>query len=95
MGGTSATKELRKARNPEQDGQLAQMPERSFQDYVWNVSFVRERSTAENHLWQWLIQTYDSGGVSLSFSWFRRNERDIRRIGRRLIAALDAMMAHR
>ena len=77
------------------DGLLAQMPEGSFQDYVWNVSFVGERDTADNHLWQWLIRTYDSGGVSLSFSWFRRTEHDIRLIGRRLIAALDGMMSER
>ena len=77
------------------DGLLAQMPERSFQDYVWKVSFVQERVTAKNHLWQWLIRTFDSGGVSLSFSWYRRTESDIRQIGRRLIAALDRMMAER
>jgi len=77
------------------DGLLAHMPERSFQDYVWNVTFVRDRGTAENHLWQWLIRTHDSGGVSLSFSWFRRNEREIREIGRKLIAALDGMMEER
>lgn len=74
------------------DGLLAQMPERSFQDYVWKVSFVQERDTAENHLWQWLIRTFDSGGVSLSFSWYNRSEADIRLIGRRLIVALDEMM---
>ena len=51
------------------DALLKQLPHRTFQDYVWNVSFVRERNTPENHLWQWLIRTYDSGGVSLSFSW--------------------------
>ena len=77
------------------DGLLAQMPERSFQDYVWNVSFVPERDTSDNHLWQWLIRTFNSGGVSLSFSWYRRNEPDIRQIGRRLMAALDRMMAER
>ena len=32
------------------DGLLAQLPERSLQDYVWNVSFVGERDTPENHL---------------------------------------------
>ena len=77
------------------EGLLAQMPEKSFQDYVWNVSFVRERETAENHLWQWLIRTFDSGGVSLSFSWYGRNETNIRQIGRRLITALDSMMEER
>jgi hypothetical protein len=77
------------------DGLLAQMPDRTFQDYVWNVTFVRDRDTPENHLWQWLIRTFDSGGVSLSFSWFRRTEGEIRCIGLRLIAALDSMMVDR
>lgn len=77
------------------DGLLAELPDSSLQDYVWDVSFVRERGTAENHLWQWLIRTYDSGGVSLSFSWFRRSEEDIRETGRRLIDALGSMMAGR
>ena len=77
------------------DGLLAELPDSSFQDYVWKVSFVQERNTAENHLWKWLIRTYDSGGVSLSFSWFRRTEEDVRMIGRRLIVALGAMMSKR
>ena len=77
------------------DGLLEQMPDRSFQDYVWDVTFVRDRDTADNHLWQWLIRTFDSGGVSLSFTWYRRTERDIRLIGRRLISALDRMMGER
>jgi len=77
------------------DGLLAQLPDGSFQNYVWNVSFVQERGTADNHLWQWLIRTFDSGGASLSFSWFRRSEWDIRLIGRRLIAALDVMISGR
>jgi Zinc carboxypeptidase len=77
------------------DGLLAELPDSSFQDYVWNVSFVRERGTADNHLWQWLIRSFDSGGVSLSFSWFRRTEEDIRMIGPRLIVALGEMMSKR
>jgi len=77
------------------DGLLCRLPDKTFNDYVWNVSFVRERGTAENHLWQWLIRTLDSGGVSLSFSWWRRNEEDMRVIGRRLINVLSEMMAER
>jgi hypothetical protein len=70
------------------DGLLSQMPSGSFQDYVWNVSFVRERGTAENHLWQWLIQTFDSGGVSLSISWYRRNEPELVEIAVEILKAL-------
>jgi len=77
------------------DGLLSRLPDKTFNDYVWNVSFVRERGTAENHLWQWLIRTLDSGGVSLSFSWWRRTEQDMKVIGRSLIKALDEMMSER
>lgn len=77
------------------DGLLAELPDSSFQDYIWDVSYVRDRTTADNHLWQWLIRSFDSGGVSLSFSWFRRSEEDIRMIGRRLIVALGNMMSKR
>jgi hypothetical protein len=34
------------------DGLLSEMPNKTFNDYVWNVSFVKERNTPENHLWQ-------------------------------------------
>ena len=74
------------------DGLLEQMPDRTFQDYVWNVSFVKDRKTPDNHLWQWLLRTFDSGGVSLSISWHRRTEQDVRAIGPRLISALDEMI---
>ncbi|OGF98616.1 MAG: hypothetical protein A2Z86_01115 [Candidatus Glassbacteria bacterium GWA2_58_10] len=77
------------------EGLLARMPERTFQDYVWNVSFVGEGNTAANHLWQWLIRTHDSGGVSLSFSWYRRTEEDLRLIGRRLLPAVCGMLRER
>ena len=77
------------------DGLLARMPHKTFQDYVWDVTFVRERNTPENHLWQWLIRTFDSGGVSLSFSWYRRNEQDLKMIGRSLINILSDMMTER
>jgi hypothetical protein len=70
------------------EGLLSRMPDRSFQDYVWNVSFVRERGTAENHLWQWLIREYNSGGVSLSISWYRRNESELREIAVELVKSL-------
>jgi hypothetical protein len=70
------------------DGLLSQLPDGSFQDYVWKVSFVRERGTAENHLWQWLIRTLDSGGVSLSISWYRRNERELEGIAVEILKAL-------
>jgi hypothetical protein len=70
------------------DRLLAAMPDSTFNDYIWNVSFVRERGTAENHLWQWLIRTFDSGGVSLSISWYRRSEQDLAVIARRMLAAL-------
>ncbi len=73
------------------DGLLSKMPDKTFNDYVWNVSFVRERKTPENHLWQWLIRTHDSGGVSLSISWFRRNVEDMRIIGVKLIEALGEL----
>jgi len=77
------------------EGLLARLPHKTFQDYVWNVTFVRERKTADNHLWQWLIRTWDSGGVSLSFSWFRRSEEDLKSIGRSLIHALSDLAAER
>lgn len=77
------------------DGLLARLPERSFQDYVWKVSFVDDRETPDNHLWKWLLHNTDSGGVSLSFSWYRRTETEVRAIGPRLITALDAMTADR
>ena len=70
------------------DGLLSIIPDKSFGDYVWNVSFVKERNTPENHLWQWLIRNYNSGGVSLSISWYRRNEKDMRKIGVELIKAI-------
>ena len=70
------------------EGLLSRIPDGSFQDYVWNVSFVRERGTAENHLWQWLIREFDSGGVSLSISWYRRNEAELREIAVELVKAL-------
>lgn len=71
------------------DGLLSQIPNGTFQDYVWNVSFVRERGTAENHLWQWLIRTFDSGGVSLSISWYRRNETELEKVAVELLKALS------
>ena len=71
------------------DGLLQRMPNGTFQDYVWNVSFVRERGTADNHLWQWLIRTMDGGGVSLSISWYRRNEADLREIALKILDALS------
>lgn len=71
------------------EGLLSQLPDGSFRDYVWNVSFVRERGTAENHLWQWLIRTFDSGGVSLSISWYRRDESDIRELAVKILKALS------
>ena len=77
------------------DGLLAEIPHKTFNDYVWNVSFVRERGTRSNHLWQWLIRTHNSGGVSLSMSWYRRNEEDIRKIGVALIQALGEVAAHK
>jgi hypothetical protein len=70
------------------EGLLAEIPDKTFNDYVWDVSFVRERNTPENHLWKWLIRKYDTGGVSLSISWYRRNEEDMREIGVKLIKAL-------
>lgn len=74
------------------DGLLSKIPNKTFQDYVWDVSFVKERDTAENHLWQWLIRTYDSGGVSLSISWHRRSEQEIREIGVHLINAISEVV---
>ena len=71
------------------EGLLSQIPDGSFQDYIWKVSFVRERGTAENHLWQWLIRTFDSGGVSLSISWYRRNEPELEEIAVEIIKALS------
>jgi len=71
------------------EGLLSQIPNGTFQDYVWDVSFVRERGTAENHLWQWLIRTFDSGGVSLSISWYRRNEAELEEIAVEIIKALS------
>jgi hypothetical protein len=71
------------------DGLLSQLPDGIFQDYVWDVSFVRDRGTAENHLWQWLIRTLDSGGVSLSISWYRRNEAELEGIAVEILKALS------
>jgi hypothetical protein len=70
------------------EGLLAEIPDKTFNDYVWDVSFVRERGTRDNHLWQWLIREFDSGGVSLSISWYRRSEEDMRKIGVELIKAI-------
>ena len=70
------------------DRLLEDMPDSTFDGYVWKVSFVEEGTTAENHLWRWLMRTQRSGGVSLSFSWYRRNEEHLRRIARRLIVVL-------
>jgi hypothetical protein len=70
------------------NGLLTQMPDGTFNEYIWDVSFVQERETPENHLWQWLIRTFDSGGVSLSISWYRRNEQDMVTIGRKILEAL-------
>lgn len=77
------------------DGLLGEIPDRTWQDYVWNVSFLKDRNTPENHLWQWLVRTQGSGGVSLSFSWYRRTEEDVRAIGPDLIRAVDQMMQKR
>ncbi len=74
------------------DGLFSQIPNKTFNDYVWNVSFVRERNLSENHLWQWLIRTHNSGGVSLSMSWYRRSEEDIRKIGVKLVEALGEVV---
>lgn len=73
------------------EGLLEQMPDGTFNDYVWNVSFVKDRNKGHNHLWEWLMRTYDSGGVSLSMSWYRRNEKDIREIGIDIIKALGVV----
>lgn len=70
------------------DELLAAIPNRTFNNYIWDVSFVNERNTKDNHLWQWLIRTYNSGGVSLSISWYRRNEKDMRQIAFALINAV-------
>lgn len=77
------------------DGLLEEIPDGTWQDYVWNVSFLKDRNTPENHLWQWLVRTLDSGGVSLSFSWYRRTEQNMREIGIGLIHALDQVFQKR
>jgi hypothetical protein len=71
------------------NGLLSQMPNGTFQGYVWDVSYVRERGTAENHLWQWLIRTLDAGGVSLSISWYRRNEEELEKVAVEILKALS------
>jgi hypothetical protein len=77
------------------EGLLSRIPDGTFQDYVWDVSFVRERGTAENHLWQWLIRTFDSGGVSLSISWYRRGEREMDEIAVILLKSLAETLGGR
>jgi len=77
------------------DGLLKEIPDGTWQSYVWNVSFLRDRNTPENHLWQWLVRTLNSGGVSLSFSWYQRTEHNMREIGEGLIQALDRLMQTR
>ena len=77
------------------DGLLKEIPDNTWQNYVWNVSFLRDRNTPESHLWKWLVRTLDSGGVSLSFSWYRRTEQNMREIGIDLIQALDRLMQKR
>lgn len=71
------------------DGLLSQMPDGTFNDYIWSVSVVDESQLADNHLWKWLIRTFDSGGVSLSISWYRRNEEDLTKIARMMLDALS------
>ncbi len=71
---------------------VSQIPNKTLHGYIWNVSFVSERKTSDDHLWQWLIRTHDSGGCSLSISWFRRNEEDMRKIGVLLIDAIGAVV---
>ena len=70
------------------DGLLEQVPHKSFQNYDWKISLLQNRNKCENHLWHWLYNTYNSGGVSLSISWYRRSEEDMRHIGRSLVSAL-------
>jgi hypothetical protein len=73
------------------DSILARLPDSTFQNYVWNVSFVTEKNTPDNHLWRWLNRNFSSGGVSLSFSWYRRTEQDMKVIARSLVKALGEM----
>jgi hypothetical protein len=73
------------------DGLLGKLPAKTFNNYDWRVSFVKERQLPENHLWQWLISQYNSGGVSLSISWYRRSEDDMREIGIGLIKAIGEL----
>jgi hypothetical protein len=75
------------------DGLLSELPDGTFNDYQWRPSFVKERNVSENHLWQWLLRQYDSGGVSLSISWYRRSEEDMRKIAVRLIQAIGVVMS--
>jgi hypothetical protein len=72
------------------DGLLAGLPDGTFSGFVWKVSFVDEK-TSPDHLWSWLIRTQGSGGVSLSFSWYRRTEADLRAMGRSLVRAVAGM----
>jgi hypothetical protein len=76
------------------DGLLAAMPDSTFDDYVWSLSFVAERGDMPpNHLWSWLMRSGIGGGVSLSFSWWRRNEEHMERIAHKLVPALCATAA--
>lgn len=78
------------------DGLLSRIPDNTFGEMIWKVSFVRERNTPDNHLWQWLLRTLDTGGVSLSISWYRRHEEDLEMIGKRLLVALaDTLSEHK
>lgn len=54
---------------------------------MWNVSFIME-STLKNHLWQYFKLKCNAGVALLSFTWYRRNEEDVRTIGVYLIKIL-------
>ena len=76
------------------DGITSKLPDKTFQGMDWKVSLLSERKQ-KNHLWQYLKSKYDSGGASLSFTWYRRSEKDMRKIGIYLINAFVEILSEK
>jgi hypothetical protein len=76
-------------------GLLGQMPDGTFQGYVWNVWDGTERPVSKNNVWSWVIKNRITAGAVPSISWYRRSEEDMRGIGRAMIKALAYTLEHR
>jgi len=76
-------------------GLLGQMPDGTFQGYVWNVWKATERPVPTNNVWSWVTKKRITAGAVPSISWFRRSAEDIRAIGRAMIKALAYTLEHK